>query len=225
MLASGRASLVVISERTLAAPGVQGMMDALVSDGVLVRGANARNPRAYSLAGVSKGITESVRWDRPQALRVAEASQAAGFAGANGALSALGRGVVVAPVGAAETIAAAEGAAGAGVSSAGVQAAGATGTAAVVSAVRSGGEGISGGIGVSPTPPADQGASGQATQVAGLLGPVSPLATLPSILSLMPAAKREETLAALWASPGLRGLLLAEFGYAGPQADEESQAA
>ena len=96
MLAPDRATLVVINEKELAAPGVQQMTDALVADGVLARGVSAANPRAYSLDRVTKGISESVRANRPQVERAIDAMQTAGFAGANAALAAMDRPTVAA---------------------------------------------------------------------------------------------------------------------------------
>ena len=210
LLASGRSSLAVISERTLAAPGVQAMVDALVADGVLVRGADARNPRAYSLAGVSKGLTEPVRWGRPLSERAAGAAQAAGFGGANAALAAMGRGEVVAPVAAAGAASAGNGTPSA-VSGSGIQTAGAVSASAAAAGASVTGTG-------SPDVAADHPA-----RVAGFAAPTSPLASLPSILSLLPVSTRERTLASLWTSlPGLRSMLLSELGYAGPGEGSEA---
>ena len=68
-----------------------------MADGVLVKGASARNPSASSLAGVTKGIRERARWDRPRIHRPVDAATSPGFGGANAALEAMGRSEVTAP--------------------------------------------------------------------------------------------------------------------------------
>ena len=219
---------MVVSTRTLAKPGVQETFDGLVADGILVRGANDFNPTAYSLAGMSSGIT--VPGSPSRAERAVLAARAEGFAGANEALSAMGRGGVVAPPRVVNEAFVSGGAVGTGGAGGGSVASVVPASVDQVSVVPAS---------VAPTSeasaPVAPGAvradvvpevpSDHVALAAGFPGPISPLATLPLILSLMSPAKREETLSALWRSPGLRDMLLAEFGYAGPEADEEPAAA